>query len=115
MSGGNPFNKNAKCDECGKTGVYDCFMGVFLCPECIGKWASARTTDTHTTGTCTTFTVEVPKNETDAVGPPEPTPCSGWDVCNAVTHIAHHIESAGLTIALAIFFGLVVLGGCLSK
>jgi len=32
-----PFNKDAKCDECGKTGAYD-FMGDLLCPECAEKY-----------------------------------------------------------------------------
>lgn len=32
-----PFDENAKCDECGKTGAYD-FMGDLLCSECFKKY-----------------------------------------------------------------------------
>jgi uncharacterized Zn finger protein (UPF0148 family) len=28
-----PFNKNAKCDTCGKTGAFD-FMGDLICSDC---------------------------------------------------------------------------------
>lgn len=31
-----PFDKRAKCDNCGKRGAYD-FMGDYLCPECARK------------------------------------------------------------------------------
>ena len=31
-----PFEKSAKCDECGKIGAYD-FMGDLFCPECAEK------------------------------------------------------------------------------
>ena len=31
-----PFDNDAVCDNCGKTGAYD-FMGDLLCPECANK------------------------------------------------------------------------------
>lgn len=60
----------------------------------------------------TTYTVETHYNPPP--GPkPKPLPLSGVDVREAATHIAHHIESAGQCIAIAIFFGCII-GGCLS-
>lgn len=61
----------------------------------------------------TTISVEMDggKRPEDKRSPPRP--CSAVDVREAATHIAHHIESAGQCIALAIFFGLVI-GGCLA-
>lgn len=38
MSREVPFDKSAKCDNCGKIGAYD-FMGDYLCPECANRVA----------------------------------------------------------------------------
>jgi hypothetical protein len=59
----------------------------------------------------TTISVDLDGGKKESGKPTAPMPCSGADVREAATHIAHHIESAGQVMALAIFFGLVI-GGC---
>ena len=61
----------------------------------------------------TTISVEMDGSKQKAGKPSPPMPCSAVDVREAATHIAHHIESAGQCIALAIFLGLII-GGCLA-
>jgi hypothetical protein len=45
MSREVPFDKDAKCDECGAVGAYD-FMGDYACQACTDKnFADANTGD----------------------------------------------------------------------
>ena len=62
----------------------------------------------------TTISVEMDGGKQSKGKPSTPMPCSAMDVSEAATHIAHHIESAGRVIALAILFGLII-GGCLAR
>lgn len=39
MSREVPFDKDEKCDLCGKPGAFD-FMGDYICPECLKKQMS---------------------------------------------------------------------------
>jgi len=62
----------------------------------------------------TTISVEMDGGKQKTDKPSPPMPCSAADLRESLGHLAHHIESAGQFIALAIFFGLVI-GGCLAR